>query len=216
MSKEGYGTIVAMAFATLVLTSGAIVTPHFMLNILAVVSFLLTILVVYFFRDPDREPPQGENLILSPADGKVVEIVDEVEKDFFNEATTRISIFLSVFDVHVNRVPISGQVSYFRYKKGAFIQAFKSDASIVNEQTMIGIENNKTKVLFKQIAGILARRIICNIREGHRVTMGERFGIIKFGSRVDVFLPKTFEINVKLHQKVKGGLSILGVMPNDT
>lgn len=210
MSKEGIGTILGSLLFTGVLTVGAILTPYLHLTILSVLGGALTILVVYFFRDPERTIPQGAHLVLSPADGKVIAIVEEQENEYLQAPATRVSIFLSVFDVHVNRIPMAGTVGYFRYQRGSFVPAYKSEASAVNEQTIIGIENQNRKVLFKQIAGILARRIVCEVRQGHVVRSGERFGIIKFGSRVDIFLPKNCQIKVQLKQKVKGGESIIG------
>jgi len=172
----------------------------------------LTIFVLYFFRDPQRAITEGANNILSPADGKVVDIREHFEDEFLQEKCTRVSIFLSVFNVHVNRIPMAGAVKYFRYQTGAFVNAYKSDASEINEQTVIGIENGKCNILFKQIAGLIARRIVCNVREGNTVNLGERFGIIKFGSRVDIFFPKNVDVKVKLKEKVKGGQSIIGVI----
>ena len=210
MSKEGIGTILGVVLFTAVMTVGAVLTPHLHLTILAAIFGALTLLVIYFFRDPQRVIPDGANLILSPADGKVIEIVEENENEYLQGLATRVSIFLSVFDVHVNRIPMAGSVGHFRYQRGSFVQAYKSAASSINEQTVIGIENKNRRILFKQIAGILARRIVCNVRQGHHVKSGERFGIIKFGSRVDIFLPKNCKIKVQLTQKVKGGESILG------
>jgi len=195
-----------------IVVTGAVVTPFWHLTVIAVVSVLLTLLVLYFFRDPERNIPSEANLVLSPADGRVVEICEEVENDYLREKVQRVSIFLSVFDVHVNRIPVSGKVGFFRYKKGSFVQAYKSEASDVNEQTVIGIESGGVKILFKQIAGIIARRIVCHVREGNEVTAGERFGMIKFGSRVDIFLPMNVEVKVVLKQKVKAGESIIGVI----
>lgn len=216
MSKEGISTILAMLISTAILTTGAILTPYLHLSILAGISFLLTGVTVYFFRDPERTVPTETNIVLSPADGKVVEIKEEFESSYLNMPSTRVSIFLSLFDVHVNRAPLAGTVGYFRYQRGSFVKAYKSEASEVNEQTIIGIENGTHRILFKQIAGILARRIVCHIREGHQVKLGERFGIIKFGSRVDLFLPEDMAVKVKLHQSVKGGESIIGVFRNDS
>ncbi|RMF59708.1 MAG: phosphatidylserine decarboxylase family protein [Calditrichaeota bacterium] len=211
MSREGIGPVVGLVLFTGIVLAGAIVTARVHLQILSGISLLLTLLVVNFFRDPERTIPEGEDYILSPADGKVVEIRREFEDTYLKGETTRVSIFLSIFDVHINRVPMSGRVEYFRYRKGSFVQAYKSEASEVNEQTAIGIENGSRKILFKQIAGILARRIVCNIREGNTVRSGERFGMIKFGSRVDIFVPENVELRVALNQKVKGGESIIGV-----
>lgn len=215
MSREGTGTILVVVVIMGILTTGAFLTPRILLTVLSITSILATVLTVYFFRDPERTISDETSAILSPADGKVVEIKDEFEGNYLKAETTRVSIFLSVFDVHVNRIPISGTVGYFQYQRGDFLKAYKSEASEVNEQTIIGIENNEKKILFKQIAGLLARRIVCYVRQGHRVKLGERFGIIKFGSRVDIFLPQDVEIKVKLRQRVKGGESIIGVFSHD-
>lgn len=216
MNREGFALILGFVLFSAVLITNAVVTGHPYLKILSGLSVLVTGLVVYFFRDPERTIPESPNNVLSPADGKVVEIRDEVENEFLKDLCTRVSIFLSVFDVHVNRIPVGGKVGYFRYQKGSFVNAYKSEASEVNEQTVIGIENGKINLLFKQIAGLIARRIVCDVREGNNVTSGERFGIIKFGSRVDIFLPKSVDVKVKVKQKVKGGESIIGVIKHDS
>ncbi len=215
MARDGLGIIIGMVLFTAVIVWGALMTPYLFVDIVAVLGVLLAGLTVYFFRDPEREVPTGSNNVISPADGKVVEIEDAYEGDFMKCETTRIGIFLNVFDVHVNRIPISGSVEFFRYKKGAFLQAYKADASDINEQTVIGIQGDERKVLFKQIAGLIARRIVCHVREGNKVTLGDRFGMIKFGSRVDIFLPKNVNVQVELNQKVKGGKSILGVFTDE-
>ena len=204
-----------MVLFSAILIAGSLVTEHLHLKIFTGVSVLLTGFVMYFFRDPERTIPEGSDNILSPADGKVVDIREHFEGEFLNEMCTRVSVFLSVFNVHVNRIPIAGNVKFFRYQKGAFVNAYKQDASEINEQTVIGIENGKCNILFKQIAGLIARRIVCNVREGNTVSLGERFGIIKFGSRVDIFFPKNVDVKVKLKEKVKGGQSIIGVIKHD-
>ncbi|MFQ5676970.1 MAG: phosphatidylserine decarboxylase family protein [bacterium] len=211
LNKEGYAIVMGVIVSVGILVIGAVFTQHLQAKILAGLGIPIAALVVYFFRDPERQIPAGTNEIVSPADGTVVDIREDFEREFLREQCTRISIFLSIFNVHVNRIPITGRVGYFRYQKGSFVNAYKSEASEVNEQTVIGIENGSVKLLFKQIAGLIARRIVCDVREGNTVTKGERFGIIKFGSRVDVFLPNSFEVKVQLKQKVKGGVSIIGV-----
>ncbi len=168
-------------------------------------------LVIYFFRDPERTIPPGADEIVSPADGKVVLIKDVKEDLFLQSDAVQISIFLSVFNVHVNRIPFSGAVKYFQYMKGAFLAAFDHEASVKNEQTIIGIQTPKGKILFKQIAGLLARRIIFSNKVDDQVVKGERCGIIKFGSRVDVIVPKNVEIKVKVGDKVAGGESVIGL-----
>jgi phosphatidylserine decarboxylase len=143
--------------------------------------------------------------------------IDEIdETEFMQERTRRVSIFLSVFNVHVNRVPCEGEVKYFRYKSGRFLVASQPNASVENEQSVIGLETLHGKILFKQIAGILARRIVCDLREGHRVQRGERFGMIKFGSRMEVFLPLDAEVKVRLREKVKAGESIIGEFKHES
>jgi phosphatidylserine decarboxylase len=210
LAKEGIPVILAMILFSVIFTIGAVVNHSIILKVIVLISWLLVLFSVYFFRDPDRKIPKGENLITSPADGKVIVIEEIQETEFFKSNVWKISIFMSVFDAHINRIPIDGQVTYFDYQKGKFHQAYKDAASYENEQTTILIENNKFKLLFKQIAGILARRIVCYIREGWQVRQGDRFGMIKFGSRVDIFLPVETRLNIKLNQKVIAGVTIIG------
>ncbi len=215
MNKEGIGTLIALLVVAVVLTALAVWIPKLYSVLYAAVAWLLVVFTVYFFRDPEREVPQAEGIVVAPADGKIIEISETFEREFLQSTAHKVSIFLSIFDVHVNRIPVDGQVAYFRYRRGAFHAAFRPSASIENEQAVIGIETKHGKVLFKQIAGIIARRIVCNVREGYRVKRGERFGMIKFGSRVDLFLPRDAQLQVQLHQKVKAGTTIIGVMAHD-
>lgn len=187
-----------------------------MFRVLAVIFWALAAFTIYFFRDPERDIPAGMGLVVSPADGTVIGIDETEELDFIKARTRRVTIFLSPFNVHVNRVPYDGEVKYFRYKKGRFLVAAKPAASTENEQSIIGLETPEGKIVFKQIAGILARRIVCEIQEGHRVRRGERFGMIKFGSRMEVFLPLHSEVKVRLREKVKAGESIIGELKHDT
>jgi len=194
-------------FASLLLTY---LYPVLGLKILSAIFLIVFLFNFYFFRDPERTIPDGENLILSPADGKVVLIEEVDEPYYFKEKVMRVSIFLSVFDVHVNRIPVKGKVEFIKYIKGKFLVAFADKASEENEQSIIGIQHEKGKILFKQIAGIIARRIVYHVEEGDSVSAGDRFGLIRYGSRMDVFFPKNAKINVKLKDKVYGGESILG------
>jgi phosphatidylserine decarboxylase len=166
-----------------------------------------------FFRDPDRDVPVNPQLVLSPADGRVIQMVEVMDDSFFQGKVQRLSIFLSVFNVHVNRSPISGQVKYFNYHKGSFRPAFKENASVENEQSAIGIVDQEgRKIMFTQIAGIIARRIVCDLREGYHTKAGERIGMIRYGSRVDIYyLPEQLELKVQMGDKVRGGESIIGV-----
>jgi len=210
MAKDGIGILMAVLLPTVLFSIISMINYSHTIIILAGFGWLFSFFTVYFFRDPDRSIPNDENVILSPGDGKVVQIIEVEENTYLQSKARQVSIFLSVFDVHINRIPISGKVGYFNYLKGKFVQAFRPEASVVNEQTIIGIENGNCKILFKQIAGILARRIVCNIREGFVVERGKRFGMIKFGSRVDVLMPLDVEIMVTKNQKVKGGETVLG------
>jgi phosphatidylserine decarboxylase len=173
----------------------------------------LAVFSITFFRDPERVLPQGENIILCPADGEVVKIDLVEEPVFFKGPARQIAIFMSPFNCHINRAPVTGQITYLKYSPGRFEMAFRDKASELNEQNTLGIENERVKVLVRQIAGFLARRIICRAKLSDRLSIGDRFGLIQIGSRVDVFLPPEVEVRVKVHDDVKGGLTILGTLP---
>jgi len=173
---------------------------------------LLLVFVLNFFRDPDRVTPQGENIVISPADGKVVLIKDVDESEFLKGKGVQISIFMSPLNVHVNRFPISGTVAYFKHIPGEYLVAMEEKSSSRNERTHIGIENGRTHVLFKQIAGFVARRIVAPINVGDKAVAGERFGMIRFGSRVDVIVPRGSDIKVKLGDKAVAGETILAIV----
>jgi phosphatidylserine decarboxylase len=165
---------------------------------------------LYFFRDPEREIPQGDSLIVAPADGKIVGIDSVEHVPFIDGPAKRISIFLSIFDVHINRAPMKGKVEYRHYMPGDFLPAFEPKASLKNEQNSIGIENSDGyRIVVKQIAGFIARRILCWKNPGTSVNRGERFGLIRFGSRTDLYLPLNAKVEVKLGQRVQGGTSVL-------
>ncbi len=172
--------------------------------ILAFIVAALCAFVAYFFRDPERTPPAGDDLILSPADGRVVVI------EPLNENETLLSIFLSVFDVHVNRAPIAGKIVGVEYREGRFMVANDKRASVENEQNVVTIENSHVRVIFKQIAGLIARRIVFWKQLGSSVASGEKVGLIKFGSRVDVIMPRSVTVSVKVGDHVAGGLTIIG------
>jgi phosphatidylserine decarboxylase len=174
-----------------------------------VVSCLVVLFVFYFFRDPARISPSGDHLILSPADGKIVLVGRAKEQDFLHSESTQISIFLSPLDVHVNRIPISGKVRYFKYLKGDYLVAFHEKASEKNERTVIGIENGDFRILIRQVAGFIARRIVCRLKVNDDVIAGERFGMIKFGSRVDVLIPTEAELKVGVNDRVVAGETVL-------
>lgn len=175
------------------------------------IPLLLAAFFLWFFRDPQREIPQGEGLIVSPADGKLTAIERVVTP---SGESLRMSIFLSVFNVHVNRSPVSGTLREVRYQKGEFLNAMNPDSAEKNEQNLAVVESDDGhEVAFKQIAGLLARRIVFNFKSGDRIERGQRVGLIKFGSRVDVLVPSYAELRVKVGDVVKGGSTILAHIP---
>jgi phosphatidylserine decarboxylase len=211
MNREGLVFLIPVLTIFLGLFAWGVYHPHFTVFFLSLLFLLFSMFLAYFFRDPERIVPAGEDLILSAADGEVISIKPIHDVEFIGKEGTMISVFMSVFDVHVNRIPLSGRVDYVKYNKGKFLPAFEDKASLENEQNELGLDTTKGKIILKQIAGILARRIVCKIKPGDQVKTGRRFGMIKFGSRVDLFLPKNVEIKVKLNQKVKAGETIIGV-----
>jgi len=176
----------------------------------SIAPVLLAAFFLWFFRDPQRAIPKGEGLIVSPADGVVTETV---RIDTQDGPRQRISIFLNVFDVHVNRTPIAGQITAVRYQTGKFLNAMNQECAERNEQNIVTVRGDGIEIVFKQIAGLIARRIVFNYREGDKVERGQRVGLIKFGSRTDVILPAEADIRVKTGQRVKGGASIIAEMP---
>lgn len=212
----GRSTVIKALVITLALDLAALLVPNEIAKlVLLLVSIVFISFTLYFFRDPLRQIP--ENLksgdVLSPADGKVMMIEEVQENEFIKGPAKVIGIFLSPLNVHVNRVPISGTVKFYQYIKGEFIAAYDHASADKNERTVIGIEGERFKVLFKQITGFVARRIVCELRVGDKVKIGEKFGMIKFGSRTDVILPVNANIKVSVNQKVTGGITLLAEVP---
>jgi phosphatidylserine decarboxylase len=175
------------------------------------VSFVLFITVLQFFRNPRRPFASDDKMIICPADGKVVVIEETVESEYFKDKRLQVSIFMSPVNVHINRNPISGVVKYFKYHPGKYLAAWNPKSSTENERTTVVVEHaSGTPVLFRQIAGALARRIVWYVKEGDVVEQSKEFGFIKFGSRVDLFLPLGTKVNLELNQVVKGGITVLG------
>jgi phosphatidylserine decarboxylase len=211
---KNYGIPVAAEGWLFILPLAAVTVLCFLLGWkhLGYVAFALSLFVLFFFRDPERTIPEGKGVIVSPADGKVIVIKDIYEPDYLKQDVKQISIFLSVFNVHVNRVPIGGIVEMVKYNPGKFLVAAVDKASLDNEQTGMVISDGKTKVLVKQIAGLIARRIVCYAKTGDTVKVGERYGLIRFGSRVDLFLPKNTDLMVKVGDRIKGARDVIGVI----
>lgn len=214
LTKYGLDNILVM----LTIGIGLIVLSFFFqVNILKYIFIILGLLLILFtfifFRDPDRTiPEEAQNnprIILSPADGKVTEIIEIYENDYIKEYTKRISIFLSPLDVHVNRSPVSGIVEYLDYIPGKFLAAYNYKASEQNEQSKIGVKNDYGKVLFKQIVGVLARRIVTDLIIGQEIKAGDKIGMMKFGSRMDISLPINTEITIKVGDRVVAGETII-------
>ena len=174
----------------------------------ALVFAVLAAFMAYFFRDPSRQPPSDANVVVAPADGRVTRVKPILGGE--GVSATVVSIFLSPLDVHINRAPIAGKITNVCYTRGKFLMATNQNASLVNEQNALTIEGDKITVVCKQIAGILARRIVCWKRAGEKVALGERFGLIKFSSRTDVVLPACVEVLVAEGARVQGGTTIIG------
>ena len=178
-------------------------------NIAAVPLVIIACWVVYFFRDPERTGERGDRVVVSPADGLVVMITDVEEPSYIGGTATRISIFMNVFNVHVNRYPVNGTVRFLKYNKGKFLNAAHDKASLDNEQMSVGIESGSRKILVRQIAGLIARRIVNYARNGDTAAQGTRMGLIRFGSRVDVFIPPESAVRVKVGEHTVAGTTVL-------
>jgi phosphatidylserine decarboxylase len=177
--------------------------------IVAVPLVVIALWVVYFFRDPERTGARGEHLVVSPADGLVVMVAEVEEPTFISGMATRISIFMNVFNVHVNRYPVNGVVRYLQYNKGLFLHAAHEKASLDNEQMSVGIESGSRRILVRQIAGLIARRIVNYAKAGDAAEQGARMGIIRFGSRVDVFIPTDSAVRIKVGERTVAGTTVL-------
>jgi phosphatidylserine decarboxylase len=214
--KEGYTSIALCVL--LIFVSNALIQfyypdAHALKWLVYILSFALFVIILQFFRSPHFPISADEKNVLCPADGKVVVIEETDETEFLKDRRIQISVFMSPINVHVNRNPIAGVVKYFRYHPGKYLVAWHPKSSTENERTTIVIENSKgIPVLFRQIAGAMARRIVWYVKEGDKVEQGQQFGFIKFGSRVDVFLPLGTKINVALGEVVQGGRTVLATL----
>jgi len=207
IAVEGYPFIALFAFITLVCGLQD-------WSCLTIIFCGLTLFAIYFFRNPERIPPEDENAVIAPADGKVIFVGDVHEERYFNDEVIKVSIFMSVFNVHVNRVPFSGKVVDMFYNRGEFFNASLDKASLENEQGGILIETEKgARLLFVQIAGLIARRIVTYPKIGDSLERGKRYGLIRFGSRVDVYFPKGSDVEVRVGDVTVAGESVLGYLP---
>jgi phosphatidylserine decarboxylase len=212
-AREGYpfiglGAVVAVAAIAFAAMRGSTTAWIVALLLLVVAAW-----VAYFFRDPERAGERGDRLVISPADGRVVMITEVDEPAFLNARALRISVFLNIFNVHVNRYPVGGIVRYVQYTPGRFLNAASDKASLDNEQSSVGIESGSARVLVRQIAGLVARRIVTYSKVGERVEQGDRMGLIRFGSRMDVFLPVGSVARVSVGENVIAGVTVLAELP---
>ncbi|WP_019879669.1 phosphatidylserine decarboxylase family protein [Succinispira mobilis] len=176
----------------------------------SIIPGVLVLFFMFFFRNPNRKVILDDKLLLSPADGMVMGVEDIYDEEFLQEPATKVTIFLSVFDVHINRSPMRGEIKYQRYTCGGFRPAYKKSASFENERHAIGIDNGKIKILVIQVAGLLARRIVSWVTLGHNIEQGQRYGMIKFGSSTELILPKNVTVLVKKGKRVIGGKTVIG------
>ena len=213
VAREGLPFIfgaLAIAVAAFVV---ALTRRSWPLWLLALLLTVVALWVAYFFRDPERTGERGDKLIISPADGRISHIVEVDEPSFIHGRAIRISVFMNVFNVHVNRYPVSGRVRYLHYNPGKFLNAASEKSSLENEQMSVGIESNGRRILVRQIAGLIARRIVTYSKDGDMAQQGTRFGLIRFGSRVDVFVPLGTKVLVKIGDKPAAGTTVLAELP---
>lgn len=201
--KDGYPFIIVAVILTLIVF-------YFFGVSAAIIPGVLAVFFIYFFRNPSRSMPYDPNILYSPADGTVMAVEDIFDDEYLNEPATKVTVFLSVFNVHVNRSPIDGEIKYQRYTCGQFVPAYKKSASFENERHAIGLDNGRMRILVTQVAGLLARRIVSWVTLGHQMKQGECYGMIKFGSSTELVVPKNVEITVKKGDTVVGGVTVMG------
>ena len=203
LAREGYPLIAGAVVVTLVLLLVG-------WQVVGVAALALTVFIISFFRDPERTPPTAPGLIVSPADGRVIKVAEIDDQRFLNGTATLVSIFMSPLNVHVNRIPTSGRVLDVRYNSGKYFRAFADKASLDNEQNAVLMEDEQGRRLcFVQIAGFLARRIVCSLHAGMAIERGQRYGMIMFGSRADIYLPPAARVRVNVGDRARGGLTVI-------
>jgi phosphatidylserine decarboxylase len=218
LTRYGSDVLWAVLIIAVVLFALAVWTDEMWLRtVLIVLALFIAFFSLNFFRDPNRTVANNglpiDRLVVCPADGKVVVVQETEEQEYLHGPSKQISIFMSPLDVHVNRSPMNGVVRYFRYVKGEFLKAYEADATHRNERAVIGLESNGHRLVFTQVAGYIARRIVCPVKVGDSLKVGQRFGMIKFGSRVDIYLPLDANILVKIGDVVRSGETVLAEFP---
>lgn len=215
-AKDGYTTLLFVTILVIIIVFTASYLNHWTKYLIYGIFGALLLIAFYFFRDPDRTTPDNIKAVIAPADGRVILIKEVYEPVYLKEQATQISIFLNLLDVHVNRIPITGVVEYEKYHPGEYLVAWHEKASEKNERADFGIKHpSGTRFFFRQITGLVARRIVYRITEGDSVQAGNRFGMMKFGSRMDILVPKEVTLNVKKGDRTVGGETILGVINDE-
>jgi len=212
-AREGLVFMAIAALAAAVAFGFALSRRSFTLWLVALVLLVVALWVAYFFRDPERAGERGDQYVLAPADGRIVMITEVDEPTFVHGRAARISIFMNVFNVHVNRYPVSGIVRHVHHSPGKFLNAVAEESSLANEMRSVGIESGPHRILVRQIAGLIARRIVTYSREGDKAEQGARFGLIRFGSRVDVFIPTDASLRVRVGETTIAGTTVLAELP---
>lgn len=212
-AREGYPIMAISGAIAVAVLAVSVWRRSWSLWLLGFLLLVIAAWVAWFFRDPERDGPRSAQSVIAPADGKVVMITDVNETSYLYGRATRVSIFMSVFDVHVNRYPVAGRVEHVEHTPGKFFSAVTEKSSLENEQVSIGIATGRHRVLTRQIAGLIARRIVTYSRPGDMVTQASRYGVIRFGSRVDLFLPTEASVRVQLGQRTLAGQTVIAELP---
>ncbi|MEI6638773.1 MAG: phosphatidylserine decarboxylase [Chlorobium sp.] len=208
LTSYGYSTMIKVLILSMVLGTAAMLFPAWAEITILVTLGIIILFTLYFFRDPKRNIPNEQRVILAPADGKII-LVQPYKQSNSTAPLTLVSIFMSPFNVHVNRIPLSGKVTHLRYCPGKFLMAFDHQSMESNERMEIGIDNGEIDVRFSQVSGFLARRIVCTLRRGEMVKIGKRFGMIKFGSRVDIILPASAKVAIQQGEVTRSGETVI-------
>lgn len=210
-TPDGYDVIFKTSVLAVVLVAAGWFFGGWLLWLMLLLAITLMAFTLYFFRDPDRVSPEDDTLLIAPADGKVIEIVSDKDDKYLKSGATRISIFLSPLDVHVNRIPMSGKIEYLHYYPGQYLVAWHEKASELNERSEFGLlHSSGVKILFRQITGYVARRIVYHIKEGDEVKAGVRFGMMKFGSRMDILVKDDIRLTIKPGDRTIAGVTVMG------
>ncbi|MEX2639458.1 MAG: phosphatidylserine decarboxylase family protein [Balneolales bacterium] len=212
-ARDGFFVILFTLFFSFIIVFAGLLIGNAISWLFYLAALFLIVFTLYFFRDPDRTTPEGENLLISPADGKVIIVKEAVENTYLKGVARQVSIFLSPLDVHVNRNPVNGLLEYVKYIPGKYLVAWHEKSSELNERAEFGVlHNNHTRIFYKQIAGFVARRIVFHVKQGNQLVAGKRFGMMKFGSRMDILVPSNVKLNIEVDDRVVAGETVIGTI----